>query len=282
MIRTNRSHLYVAAQTHPGLSGKNNEDNFAVSAYIISTKNPIPSVFAIVSDGIGGHNGGEVASEMAVNLISGMVENREGGHPIAIFENSFRQASKAIFEKAELDSMLKGMGATAASVWIIGLQLFIAYVGDSRIYLVRNMQIRQLSRDHTWLQEAIEKKIIDPSSGLKNHPNMHVIRRHLGSIEPPEPDLRLFLQPSENDKQAKNNQGTVLVPGDVILMCSDGLSDLVSNSEIAEILYGKTLQKSAQALIDLACERGGHDNITVVLLGVPWDKQKCDPGWLPG
>lgn len=111
---------------------------------------------------------------------------------------------------------------------------------------------------------------------------MHVIRRHLGSIEPPEPDLRLFLQPSENDKQAKNNQGTVLVPGDVILMCSDGLSDLVSNSEIAEILYGKTLQKSAQALIDLACERGGHDNITVVLLGVPWDKQKCDPGWLPG
>ena len=282
MIRTNRAHLYVNAQTHPGLSGKNNEDNFAVSAYTISSKNPTPSVLAIVSDGIGGHNGGEIASELAVNLISEMVENREGGHPLAIFENSFRQASKTIFEKAEKDSILKGMGATASVVWIIGTQLYIAYVGDSRIYLIRNRTIRQLSRDHTWLQEAIEKKIIDPSSGLKNHPNMHIIRRYLGSMEPPEPDLRLFLQPRENDKQARNNQGTTLAAGDVVLLCTDGLSDLSSNSEIADTLIGKTLQQSAQALINLACERGGHDNISVVLLGVPWNSQNPDPGWLPG
>lgn len=282
MIPTDHAHLYVTAQTHPGMSGKNNEDNFAVSAYIISTMNPTPSVFAIISDGIGGHKAGEVASELAVNLISAAVEKRDGGHPLAVFENSFYQASEAIFKEAEQDSRYKGMGATAACVWIIGQQLYIAYAGDSRIYLIRGRQIKQLSRDHTWVQEALEKGVLDPEAGIKNHPNLHVIRRYLGSSEPPEPDLRLFLQPGESSKHAKDNQGMLLAPADIILLCSDGLTDLVSDSEIMNMLYGRTLQQSAQALINLACERGGHDNITMVMLGVPWDAHNFNPGWLPG
>jgi protein phosphatase len=282
MIRTTSAHLYVTAQTHPGMTGKNNEDNFAVSAHVISTMNPTPSVFAIVSDGIGGHKAGEVASELVVNLISADVEKRDGGHPLAVFENSFYRASEAIFQKAEQDSRYKGMGATAACAWVIGQQLYIAYAGDSRVYLIREQQIKQLSRDHTWVQEALEKGILDPGAGIKNHPNLHVIRRYLGSYEPPEPDLRLFLQPNENDKHARNNQGMILTPGDIILLCSDGLTDLVSDGEILNLLYGRTLQQSAQALIDLACERGGYDNITVVMLGAPWDAHKFNPGWLPG
>ena len=281
MIRTNRAHIYVAAQTHPGMVGKNNEDNFAVSAFVVSSMNPTPSVFAIVSDGIGGHNAGEVASEVAVNYISAAVEKREGGHPLAVFENSFYRASEAISEKADQDSRYKGMGATAACAWLIGQQLYIAYAGDSRIYLIRGQQIKQISRDHTWVQEALEKGILD-QSGIKSHPNLHVIRRYLGSNQPAEPDLRLFLRPDESDTRAKNNQGLTLVPGDVVLLCTDGLSDLVSDQEIANTLCGHTLQQAAQTLINLACERGGHDNITVVLLGMPWDAQKNNPGWLPG
>lgn len=281
MIRTDHAHLYVAAQTHPGMSGKNNEDNFAVSAHIISKMNPTPSVFAIVSDGIGGHRAGEVASEMAVNLISEAVEKREGGHPLAVFQNSFYQASEAIFKQSEQDSSRKGMGATAACAWVIGQQLYIAYAGDSRIYLLRGRGIQQLSRDHSWVQDALEKGILDPTA-IKNHPNLHVIRRYLGANEPAEPDLRLYLHTGESDKQARSNQGTVLIPGDVILLCSDGLTDLVADSEIHGLLAGHSLKQTAQALINLACERGGHDNITVVLLGIPWDPAKLDPGWMAG
>ena len=280
MIRTSNSHVYVTAQSHPGMTGKNNEDNFAVSSYVVSKVNPIPTVFAIVSDGIGGHKAGEVASEMAVNLISAAVEKREGGAPLAVFENSFYRASEAIYEHAEQDSSRGGMGATAACAWIIGQQLYIAYAGDSRIYLIQKQRIRQLSHDHTWVQEALDKGILDPTAGVKNHPNMHVIRRYLGSEEPPLPDLRLFLDPGQNDKQARNNQGMILSDGDVVLLCTDGLTDLVNENEILNSLQGHSLPQAAQSLINLACERGGHDNITIVVLGMPWDPRKLNPGWL--
>lgn len=281
MIRTDHAHLYLAAQTHPGMSGKNNEDNFGVSAHLVSHTNPTPSVFAIVSDGIGGHKAGEVASEIAVNLISEAVEKREGGHPLAVFQNCFYRVSEAIFKQSEEDVSRKGMGATVACAWVIGQQLYIAYAGDSRIYLIRGKRIQQLSRDHTWIQDALDKGILD-RTGIKNHPNLHVIRRYLGSEEPPEPDLRLFMQPGESDKHALSNQGLVLVPSDVILLCSDGLTDLVSDSEIQAMLAGRSLKQAAEALIDLACQRGGHDNITILMLGVPWDPAKQTPDWLAG
>lgn len=263
------------------MSGKNNEDNFSVSAYIVSKMNPTPSVFAVISDGIGGHRSGEVASELAVNLLSAAVEKRDGGHPLAVFQNGFYQASESIFKKAESDATHKGMGATAACAWVIGSQLFIAYAGDSRIYRIRGNKIQQLSRDHTWVQEALERGVID-REGLKKHPNLHVIRRYLGSSEPPEPDMRLFLTGSENDAQARANQGALLEPGDVILLCSDGLTDLVTDAEICVALTGRTLAGAAEGLIELANQRGGHDNITVVMLGVPAGHQQVEAAWLAG
>jgi len=281
MIRSNRAHLYVGALSHPGQSGKNNEDNFAVMAYTLSQYNPVPVVFAVVSDGIGGHRAGEVASEMAVNLICRAVDAVNGGSPLGVFQQSFYDASEEIFRQAELDATRKGMGATAACAWVLGDVLYIAYAGDSRIYLLRQNEIRQLSRDHTWVQEALEKGILEHSQ-IQTHPNLHVIRRYLGASEPPEPDLRLFLTPNDSDSKAKANQGFLLEPGDVILLCTDGLTDLVGNAEIHQSLKGRTLQQAAQTLVDLANARGGHDNITVVLLGVPFDSKIQPPGWLPG
>ena len=281
MIRTDRAHLYLAAMTHPGMSGKNNEDNYAVSAYIVSPMNPLPSVFAIVSDGIGGHKAGEVASEMVVNLISAAVEKRNGGHPLELFETSFYQTSEIIHHKAANTPQYNGMGATAACAWVIGHQLYTAHAGDSRIYLIRDHRITQLTRDHTWIQEALEKGVIERAA-IKGHPNLHVIRRYMGSNTPPEPDLRLYLAPGESDQRARTNQGLMLNPGDVLLLCTDGLSDLLNDSEIMNMLYGRSLQQACAALIDLACQRGGHDNITVILLGMPWDPKAMNPGWLPG
>lgn len=281
MIRTNRAHLFIAAISDPGQAGKNNEDNFAVSAYTLSQHNPMPVVFAVVSDGIGGHRAGEVASAMAVNLISKAVEDSQGGSPTALFQEVFYRTSEAIYAHAESDATCKGMGATVACAWITGDVLYIGYVGDSRIYLLRQGQIRQISRDHTWVQEALEKGILEHSQ-IKTHPNLHVIRRYLGSSEPPEPDLRLFMHPSDSDSKAKSNQGMLLQPGDVLLMCSDGLTDLVNDHEILESIQNRSLQQAAQSLVDLANSRGGHDNITIVMLGMPFDAQKSNPGWKPG
>ena len=281
MIRSNRAHLFVAAQTHPGQSGKNNEDNFAVSAYTLSQHNPMPVVVAVVSDGIGGHRAGEVASAIAVNSFSEMALASTGGNPLALFQESFYKISEEIFKQAELDGTRKGMGATLSCAWVIGDVLYIAYAGDSRIYLLREGKIRQISRDHTWVQEAVEKGVLS-SSQIKTHPNLHVIRRYLGSETPPEPDLRLFLSPNETDNKAKANQGLMLQPGDVILLCTDGLTDLVNDSEIAQTLQGKTLNQAALALTDLANQRGGHDNITIILLGMPFDKKQHKPGWVMG
>lgn len=281
MIRSNHAHLFVAAQTDPGQSGKNNEDNFAVSAYTLSQYNPMPVVFAVVSDGIGGHRAGEVASSMVVNLFSEMAAENTSGNPLTLFQEGFYRVSEEIFRQAGLDATRKGMGATVSCAWVVGDVLYIAYAGDSRIYLLRSGKILQITRDHTWVQEALEKGILS-SSQIKTHPNLHVIRRYLGSETPPEPDFRLFLSPGDNDSKARSNQGLMLTPGDVVMLCTDGLTDLVSDAEILASLAGNRLSQSVQKLISLANERGGHDNITVVMLGMPFDKKQHKPGWVMG
>lgn len=281
MIRSDRAHLFVAAQTDPGQSGKNNEDNFAVSAYTLSQYNPMPVVFAVVSDGIGGHRAGEVASGMVVNMFSELAAENTGGNPLTLFQEGFYRVSEEIFKQAGLDATCKGMGATVSCAWVVGDVLYIAYAGDSRIYLLRSGKILQISRDHTWVQEALEKGILS-SSQIKTHPNLHVIRRYLGSETPPEPDFRLFLSPDETDSRAKSNQGLMLSPGDVIMLCTDGLTDLVSDAEILASLAGNRLSQAVQKLIALANERGGHDNITVVMLGMPFDQKQHKPGWVMG
>jgi protein phosphatase len=162
-------------------------------------------------------------------------------------------------------------------------------VGDSRIYLMRSGRIQQLTTDHSWVQEAIEKGILTPELA-RDHPNVHVIRRYLGSPVPPEPDFRLTLFKGEGSSHAENNQGTELQPNDVLLLCSDGLTDLVWDDEILEVVRSKrNLKEASHALVDLANERGGHDNITVILIGVPEDykpkdeteKKKKETNWLP-
>lgn len=278
MIRTNSSHLSVAALSHPGMTGKNNEDNFAVSSYVLGEHNRTPSVLAVIADGIGGHRAGEVASEMVVNIISSVIAESNAGQPLAAFQQAFYMASESVYERAQKDEKERhGMGSTCSVAWVIGYQLYIAYAGDSRIYFIRDGKIQQISLDHTWVQEAIARGVLDPEMA-KTHPNAHVIRRYIGSEEPPEPDTRLFLRAGETDMQAKANQGMELQTGDVIMLCSDGLTDLVNDAEILQATQGRSLEQAAQSLVQMACQRGGHDNITVVFLGVPG--QQPGKNWL--
>jgi serine/threonine protein phosphatase PrpC len=269
MIRTPSASLHIAAVTHPGMSGKENEDRLAVSSYQVGAHDPTPSVFAIVSDGVGGHRAGEIAAEIAVETISHMVAQSDTHQPVETLDSAIQVTSDAIASKARDDTQRLGMGTTCACAWVIGNRLFTASVGDSRIYLLRNGGLTQLTVDHTWVQEAVERGILDPQDA-RNHPNMHVIRRYLGSSKTPKVDVRLRLAKDESDTQARSNQGLRLLPGDLLLLCTDGLTDMVENAEIEPTVRGLDLQAAAQALVDLACARDANDNITVVMMLVPW------------
>ncbi|HNK64142.1 MAG TPA: protein phosphatase 2C domain-containing protein [Anaerolineales bacterium] len=286
MIRTTLAHVHVAALSHAGMSGKNNEDRYAVSSFQLAKDDPRPAVFAIVSDGIGGHRAGEVAAELAVNYISMHVAESNARKPLKIMESAIHDASQAIASHSAGKDEEQGMGATCACVWIIENKLYTSYVGDSRIYLLRGKYIQRLSIDHTWVQEAYEKGIISEEQ-MRDHPNVHVIRRHLGGLKLPDVDFRLRIDNQETDEESMNNQGFHLHPGDTILMCTDGLTDLVWDDEIQKTVRSqKDLKSAAEALVSLANERGGHDNITVVLLAMPRVEETTPRnglfGWLLG
>ena len=270
MNRSQRNHLNVAALTHAGMVGKNNEDRYTVSSYTGQEDRPV--LFAIVSDGIGGHRAGEVAAELTVNYILEKISESDGKRPLEIMENAIHSASQAIASRSASQEDQYGMGATCACLWVEGYRLYTAYIGDSRIYLIHDGKIQRLTVDHTWVQEAIEKGLITPEQA-RDHPNVHVIRRHLGSVELPDVDFRLRLSPEDDDEQAIKNQGAFLKPGDVLLMCTDGLTDLIWDDEILRLVTTRnTLKSAAGDLVAQANERGGYDNITVVLIGVPREK----------
>jgi protein phosphatase len=250
------------------MKGKNNEDRYAVSTHRFGPQKNIPSVLALVCDGIGGHRAGEVAAEIAVESISQLVSQSNGDQPLEVLRQAIQNASAAVLTQAEANPERKGMGATCVCAWIIGDRLFTAYVGDSRLYLVRADQIQQLTTDHTWVQEAIEYGALTPEQG-RNHPNAHVIRRYLGSKTNSEADFRMRLHPEDTDEQALANQGTIIQPGDFLVLCSDGLTDLVEKEEILSALKSQSREAALQTLTDLANERGGHDNITMVVLEAP-------------
>ena len=268
MIPVERAHLYVAAHSHPGSRRRENEDRYGVSAYVLEDASHTPVLLAVLADGIGGHRAGEVAAEMAVETISRMVAESDGSQPVPTLQQAIISASQLVHVRAEADPDLTGMGSTVACAWVIGMHLFTASVGDSRIYLVRNGTIHQVTTDHTWVQEAIEQGSLTPEQA-RAHPNAHVIRRYLGSGQEVVPDTRLRLYTDESDTHARSNQGVTLQPGDLLLLCSDGLTDLVSDSEILASLMTRNLKDALDELVLLANRRGGHDNITIVSLRVP-------------
>jgi protein phosphatase len=273
MILARRAHLRVAAGSDPGRSGKNNEDQFSVTAYRLSERDDTPVVFALVCDGIGGHRAGEVAARLAVEFISEAVAQSDASQPGPIMESGLLRAHQAILAHAEGDDEKKGMGTTAICAWVIGDRLYTASVGNSRLYLLREGVLRQLNWDHTWVQEAVDAGALTPELA-RVHPNANIIRRYLGSSRPLEVDFRLRGADGESEKQQIRNQGLRLLPGDRLILCSDGLNDMVEDAEIQALANDPDLAKAPQSLIERANEQGGKDNITVVLLEMPGGTQE--------
>jgi len=272
LIPSNQNHLTTAAITDPGSRGRINEDSYQITSFTIGDNDDTPVLLAVVADGIGGHKAGEVASRITVETIIRAVAESDVSDPQWVLKSALLEANHSITSEAAEDDEKKGMGSTVACALIIDAALYIATLGDSRIYLIRDNIIRQLNIDHTWVQEALDVGVIN-SEEARSHPRRHLIRSYLGSSDPIKPDLRLYLADNENLEQAKANQGLPLLPMDQILLCSDGLSDLVADEEIIDILQGGgTHDEQLQKLVDLANLRGGHDNITVVLLQSPGEE----------
>ena len=269
MIPSKQPHLESSSITDPGSKGRMNEDSFDITAFTLSEDDDTPVLLAVIADGIGGHKAGEIASKIAVATIISSVGESDGTDPLWILKSALLEANHSITSEAETDDSRKGMGSTVACALVIDSALYIATLGDSRLYLIRDNVIQQLNVDHTWVQEALEVGVITTEEA-RSHPRRHLIRSYLGSSEPIHPDLRLYMSPEENQEQAKANQGLPLVPGDEVLICTDGLTDLVDDEEILEIILGEdSKDEQLQKLVDLANLRGGHDNITAVVLHFP-------------
>lgn len=268
MIRTNHSDLVVGYQTHPGETGKNNEDRAMLLSYRGEPGERGGVTVAVVADGIGGNQAGEVASQLAVDTVTEVFDQADSRSYLDLFARGFANTSQALATHVTQNPQAEGMGTTCAAVVVSNRRLYTAYIGDSRIYLIRSGTIRQTTVDHTWVQEAIEYGVLTKEQARK-HPNRHVVRRHLGAQQESTPDYRLQLSDGETPEAAVRNQGLPLKPGDIILISSDGMTDLVEDPEILAAFQNQTPQQAVDALTALARQRGGFDNITMIALQVP-------------
>jgi protein phosphatase len=262
------SDLNVGSATHAGMTGKHNEDSFGLFAWHLGDGQMLK--MGVVADGVGGQNAGEVASCLAVRSVQSYFDEQEpiknvSGH----IEQAILAANETVFRASQDNPEYQGMSTTIAIVAILADRLYTAHVGDSRIYLLREGRLQQLSIDHTWAQEAIDAGLLTREQA-KTHPNRNVIRRHLGGRLHVEVDHRLMLEPEDSAELALSNQGTTLYAGDTLLISSDGLTDMIDDDAVLASLkdHYYALDAASQELISKANEAGGRDNITVVLMQV--------------
>ncbi|MFZ0547227.1 MAG: protein phosphatase 2C domain-containing protein [Candidatus Promineifilaceae bacterium] len=261
--------LKVFGGTHEGMSGKHNEDNYGIFAWKMD-ENQILHL-GVVADGVGGQIAGEIASRITIETVEAYFNeqdsiNNVSGH----LEQAILAANEAVYNASQENPEYRGMSTTIAMVAVVDNHLYTSHVGDSRIYFLRDGRLQQVSIDHTWAQEAIEAGLLTREQA-KVHPNRNVIKRHLGGKLQLEVDHRLALIPGQSADEAHANQGMPLNPGDTILICSDGLTDMISDEAVLDSLtnHFNDLPTATAELIDKANQAGGRDNITVVLLQVP-------------
>ena len=258
--------VVVGIDTHPGETGKNNEDSGGFFAFELSERNDTVVHLGVVADGIGGHQAGERASQMGVAILESYFNQAGSPRVVHHLEEAFKAANARIVSEGKKHPELAGMGTTMTAAVIMNNGLYVAHVGDSRAYLIRNGAIHQLTTDHTWAQEAIEAGRLTLQEA-KTHPNRNVIKRYMGIQPNMEVDFRLR-DPEKPGPADEQNQGLMLRRGDVVLLCSDGLSDLVDDPDILGAVKDQEPQQAAEQLVRMARANGGYDNITVVAIQV--------------
>jgi serine/threonine protein phosphatase PrpC len=248
--------IHYEALTDVGRKRKGNEDSLHV--------NPEQNLF-VVADGMGGHAAGEVASRVAVDSINEFVCLTSGDEEITWpfglddtisydgnrLKTAIRYANRKVLEATKERADYEGMATTVVAVLVDGHEANLAHVGDSRVYLVRGDAIEQLTSDHSWVNEQVHSGVISADQA-RSHPLRNVVTRALGG----KPDLQVDMTVHE------------LEAGDHLLLCSDGLTTMLKDDEIIQIIKDSAgdVKKAARELVDAANAKGGEDNITVLLL----------------
>jgi serine/threonine protein phosphatase PrpC len=250
-------HIQAGARTDLGRVRKNNEDCYSVEDTL---------QLYVLSDGMGGEAHGEVASQMAVQTVLTHCRQSANSRSTPIFGESspdvsertnrlasaIRLANRKVFETASADAEHKGMGATVVALWVEGQRMSLAHVGDSRAYLLRAGALEQLTADHSLVAEKVRVGILTPQEADASE-MQSVLTRAVGTAPAVEVDM---------------NEHMLLVH-DTVLLCSDGLTRMATDPEIAStLLTSSTAQEAADRLVDLANESGGVDNVSVIVLKV--------------
>ncbi len=209
----------------------------------------LPNLF-VVADGMGGHNAGDFASRYGVSVLVETVRKDKNFNPVKVMRNAIEAANREVFSQSRNDPSMAGMGTTMVVCTVVGGYAYIANVGDSRLYLAGSDSMTQITQDHSLIAEMVRLGELTPEEG-RNHPDKNIITRAVGTNE----DVKIDFFDVK------------LETGDQILMCSDGLSNMVEDQRIFEILKGEdTEEDKAQVLVDEANANGGRDNIAVIVV----------------
>lgn len=236
------------AKSDKGKVREINEDYFFISNSLDEVQ------LYILADGMGGYNGGEIASQLAVQAAKNYIENnfkevdKDKDSIIQLLGSSMEYANMVVYEKSKEQPDLQGMGTTLEICLIYNNKVFIGHIGDSRIYRIRKEFIRKLTQDHSYVQKLVKEGTITKEQAV-HHPQKNMLMKALGCNAFAEPDVMVkgFLK------------------DDILIMCSDGLTNLVSQEELYENAT-KNIEQATKDLVALANDRGGYDNITVVII----------------
>ena len=234
------------SMTHVGRRREMNQDYMYTSETAVGN---LPNLF-LVADGMGGHAAGEYASKFTVEKMVEKIGSSSGKQPVALIKEAVEEVNALLLAEAEADASKTGMGTTIVAATVIDGRLYAANVGDSRLYVINREQITQITRDHSLVEEMVRLGEMDKEAA-KDHPDKNIITRAVGVL--PEVAVDFF--------------EIALAEEDTILMCSDGLTNMVEDSEIKRIVLGqRDIVEKAEKLVEAANQNGGRDNITVVLI----------------
>jgi serine/threonine protein phosphatase PrpC len=259
-IRSGQLTLVFAQRSDTGRVRSHNEDAMGHLIPPDGRQRARKGAIYLVADGMGGHQAGEVASRQAIAV---SIERyfADGSRDVTTsLVRALRAANREIYEQAQADPSKAGMGTTLVAAVIVADKVYVANVGDSRAYVLGEQGIAQVTDDHSWVSEQVRAGLLTPDQA-RGHPQRNLVTRALGTR--PSVEIDVF-------------EGAI-APGDVVLLCSDGLTNLLEDEEIAAILRQHPPEEAAQALVEAANQRGGPDNITVMVVAAAQESPGAEP-----
>lgn len=232
-----------AGVSHAGRVREQNEDSAFLGPYV-----------ALVADGVGGQAAGEVASATTARVVAETVRGRQGEEPAAVLDSALGAVTDRLTRGVAEDDRREGMATTMTALLAVGGRVVMVHIGDSRCYLFRDEKLSRVSTDHTYVQKLVDDGHLEPGA-VRHHPWRHVVLRSLHAASDGEPEPADLV-----DTDARE--------GDRMLLCSDGLTDLVPEHRIAEILHVPSPRAAADRLVADALDAGGTDNVTCVVVDV--------------